>query len=59
MRMSGGSIESTGDEVYPVEFNDGVPGQYTGAMHPWNVEEEIWPELGYFGNERFEPPEKR
>ena len=59
MRMPEGSIESTGDEVYPIGFNDDAPGQHTGAMHPWNVDEENWPELGYFENERFEPQEKR
>ena len=59
MRMSEGSIENTGDEVYPIEFNDDAPGQHTGAMRQGGVDEENWPELGYFENERFEPPEKR
>ena len=53
MRMSEGSIEGTGDEVYPIGFNDDAPGQHTGAMHLRGVDEENWPKLGYFENERF------
>ena len=54
MRMSEGSIESTGDEIHHVGLDD--DSEYPPIfVRLRGVDEENWPELGYFENERFEP----
>ncbi len=57
MRMSEGGVEGIGGEADIGEPLDST-GQPGSDVCIRGVDEEDWPKLGYFLNERFEPPER-